>query len=62
MNMVNVIDKNIALQLNALGFKSRQQSVSNQKVFTFIESPDLLKVLTKTFSKQDFFISKTMNF
>lgn len=62
MNLVNIVDKDIALQLNALGFKSRQQFVSKQEIFTFIESPDLLKFLNENFSNQDFFISQAMNF
>lgn len=62
MNMINIINPCVASHLKSLGFKCREQNISNQKVFIFLENPDLLNLLKESFSKQDFFISPIMNF
>lgn len=60
---INVLDSAKAEKLNLLGFTCTVQRVSDDKqVYVFINTPELMKVLTEKFSKQDYYIGKTLNF
>lgn len=62
MEVINILDKDIALKLDTLGFKYNIQLINNKQVYTFIESPELMKILNSKFNKTSFFTSKYMNF
>ena len=60
---VNVLDKDKAEELRKLGFRYFEQRVSDNKlIYVFINSPELSKVLNTKFSRDDFYIGKTLNF
>lgn len=60
---VNILDKAKAEELRKLGFHFVEQRIGdNKQVYVFINSPELIKVLTTKFSSKDFFIGKTLNF
>lgn len=61
MKVINVLDKEKALELEAKGFPYIEQRVGEGKfVYVFIENPELVKQMTK-FSKSDFYYGKTLN-
>lgn len=62
LNFVNIIDFNKALELEHNGFKYVKQKITNNDVYAFIKTPELMNYLNSNFSSQEFFISNTMNF
>lgn len=62
MKIINILEKDKADELLALGFKYLNTEISGKTVYQFVETPELLSHLNGKFSKQDFFISKYMKF
>lgn len=63
MVSINILDKNKADELKLLGFNYVTQRVGEDKVvYSFINSPDLVKIISGKFSQKDFYIGKTLNF
>lgn len=61
--VINVLDKSKADELEIMGFKYTTQRVSDGKqVYVFFNTPELMKILTEKFSKQDYYYGKTLNF
>lgn len=61
MKIINIIDKSKADTLLSAGFQYRQKKVQEKIIYEFIGTPDLIRYLNGKFSKQDFFISRTLN-
>lgn len=60
---INVFNKEKAEELMKLGFHFTVQRVSDDKqVYVFINSSQLMKIVTEKFSERDFYLGKTLNF
>ena len=62
MKLIKVLNPVKAKELEIAGFKYTKEFLDKQEVFVFFETPELSKIIQKTFSKNDFFIGNTMNF
>jgi len=62
MNLVKILNSDKANELVKLGFKYTKEKIEDKTCYVFIQTNDLIKQLNASFSKNDFFIDKTMNF
>lgn len=62
MRLINVLNKEKADELKALGFDYQEIQIDNQTAYQFIESKDLIDELSSKFEERSFFISPYMNF
>lgn len=54
---INILSKEKADIISALGFKYTPHKVnSEQTVYSFIDTPEIRKVITKKFSNKDFYV------
>lgn len=61
MNIINILDKSKADELSAMGFNYKTKEVQDKTIYEFIGTPDLMQAICGKFSKQDFFMSRTLN-
>lgn len=58
MGTINFLSKEQADKLYTLGFKYVEQKInSEQIVYTFIDTPEIRKIVSRQFAKNDFYIS-----
>ena len=58
MGTINFLSKEQADKLSALGFKYVEREInSEQIVYTFIDAPEIRKIVSSQFAKNDFYIS-----
>ena len=58
MGIINFLSKEQADKLSALGFKYVEQKInSEQIVYSFIDTPEIRKIVSRQFAKNDFYIS-----
>ena len=58
---INILSKEKADTLLSMGFKYTEQKVNDtQVVYSFIDTPEIRKVLSCQFAKNEFYISKTV--
>ena len=58
MGTINVLSKEQADKLSALGFKYVERKInSEQIVYTFVDTPEIRKIVSSQFAKNDFYIS-----
>lgn len=58
---INFINKEQADILLSLGFRYTEQKInSEQMVYSFIDTPEIRKVITGKFEKNDFYVSNTV--
>ena len=58
---INFINKEQADFLLSLGFRYTEQKVnSEQMIYSFIDTPEIRKVITGKFGKNDFYVSNTV--
>lgn len=62
MRLINVLNKEKADELKALGFDYQKIQIDSQTVYQFIESKELIDELSSKFEERSFFISPYMNF
>lgn len=62
MNLVKILNTDKANKLVALGFKYTKEKIEDKTCYVFVQTDGLMKQLNSSFSKNDFFIDKTMNF
>ena len=62
MRLINVLNKEKADELKALGFDYQEIQIDSQTVYQFIESKELIDELSYKFEERSFFISPYMNF
>lgn len=62
MNLIKILNHDKAEELAKLGFKYTKEKIEDKTCYVFVETNDLIKQLNVSFSKNDFFIDKTMNF
>lgn len=62
MDIICIIDKSKADELQSKGFQYIPSQIQNQIVYQFVKTPELDNCLNSNYSKQDFFISKNLNF
>lgn len=62
MDIICIIDKSKADELQLKGFQYIPSQIQNQIVYQFVKTPKLDNCLNSNYSKQDFFISKNLNF
>ena len=62
MNIICIIDKSKADELQSRGFQYIPLQIQNQIVYQFVKTPELDNCINNNYSKQDFFISKNLNF
>ena len=62
MNLIKILNPDKADELTKLGFKYTKEKIKDKTCYVFVETKDLMKQLNTSFSKNDFFIDKTMNF
>lgn len=62
MDIVCIIDKSKADELQAKGFVCTPCVANNGIVYQFVKTPELDKLLTSNYTNRDFFISKNLNF
>lgn len=58
MGTINILSKKKADKLSALGFKYVEQKINyEQIVYSFIDTPEIRKIVSRQFAKNDFYIS-----
>lgn len=58
---INILSKEKADTLLSMGFKYTEQKINdNQVVYSFIDTPEIRKVVSCQFAKNEFYISKTV--
>lgn len=58
---INILSKEKADTLLSMGFKYTEQKINdNQIVYSFIDTPEIRKVVSCQFAKNEFYISKTV--
>lgn len=58
MGTINFLSKEQADKLSALGFKYVEQKINyEQIVYSFIDTPEMRKIVSRQFAKNDFYIS-----
>ena len=58
MGTINFLSKEQANKLSALGFKYVEQKINyEQIVYSFIDTPEIRKIVSRQFAKNDFYIS-----
>ena len=62
MGEVLILDKTKADTLLSLGFKYTKRNIDNKEVFVFIQTNELIKLLSSNFEQSDFLISNTVKF
>ena len=62
MNLIKILNSDIANKLVMLCFKYTKEKIGDKTCYVFIQTNDLMNKLNTSFSKNDFFIDKTMNF
>ena len=62
MNFIKVLNPVKAKELELAGFKYTKEFLGNQEVFVFQQNNKLMTTIQNNFSKNDYFIDKTMNF
>ena len=62
MNIICIIDKSKADELQSKGFQYIPSKIQNQTIYQFVKTPELDDYLSNNYSKQDFFICKNLNF
>ena len=62
MDIICIIDKSKADELQSRGFQYIPLQIQNQIVYQFVKTPELDNCINNNYSKQDFFISKNLNF
>ena len=61
MGTINILSKEQADKLSVLGFKYTEQKInSEQTVYSFIDTPEIRKIVSSQFAKNDFHISNTV--
>ena len=61
MGTINILSKEQADKLSMLGFKYTEQKInSEQIVYAFIDTPEIRKIISSQFAKNDFYISNTV--
>ena len=61
MGTINFLSKEQADKLSALGFKYVEQKInSEQIVYSFIDTPEIRKIVSSQFAKNDFYIRNTV--
>ena len=62
MDIICIIDKSKADELQSRGFQYIPLQIQNQIVYQFVKTPELDNFINSNYSKHDFFISKNLNF
>lgn len=63
MGTINILSKEQADKLSALGFKYTEQKLNaEQTVYAFIDTPKIRKIVSSQFAKNEFYISNTVCF
>ena len=58
MGTINFLSKEQADKLSVLGFKYVKREInSEQIVYSFIDTPEIRKIVSRQFAKNDFYIS-----
>ena len=58
---INILAKEKADTLLSMGFKYTEQKINdNQVVYSFIDTPEIRKVVSCQFAKNEFYVSKTV--
>ena len=58
MGTINFLSKEQADKLSALGFKYVEKKINyEQIVYSFIDTPEIRKIVSRQFAKNDFYIS-----
>ena len=61
MGTINILSKEQADKLSALGFNYTEQTInSEQTVYSFIDTPEIRKIVSSQFAKNEFYISNTV--
>lgn len=61
MGTINILSKEQADKLFVLGFKYTEQKInSEQTVYSFIDTPEIRKIVSSQFAKNEFYISNTV--
>lgn len=60
---INILSKDKADTLLSMGFKYTEQKIGNDRVvYSFIDTPEIRKIISSQFSSNEFYISKTVCF
>ena len=61
MGTINILSKEQADKLFVLGFKYTEQKInSEQTVYSFIDTPEIRKIVSSQFAQNEFYISNTV--
>lgn len=61
MGTINILSKEQADKLSVLGFKYTEQKInSEQTVYSFIDTPEIRKIVSSQFAQNEFYISNTV--
>ena len=63
MGTINFLSKEQADKLSALGFKYVEQKINDeQTVYSFIDVPEIRKIISEKFGKNNYYINTTVCF
>lgn len=62
MNLIKVSNPDKANQLAKSGFKYTTELFNGKTIYVFMITDEIIKFIQNSFTKNDFFIDKTMNF
>lgn len=61
MGTINILSKEKADMISALGFKYTPHKInSEQTVYSFMDTPEIRKIISKKFSNKDFFVGNSV--
>lgn len=61
MGTIHILSKEQADKLSMLGFKYTEQKInSEQTVYSFIDTPEIRKIVSSQFAKNEFYINNTV--
>ena len=61
MGTINILSKEQADKLSVLGFEYTEQKInSEQTVYSFIDTPEIRKIVSSQFAQNEFYISNTV--
>lgn len=62
MKLINFLNKEKVDKLSSMGFLYIEKTIDDKTVYSFFENSELMEILNGQFSKNDFFVTNTVNF
>lgn len=62
MGEIIILDKSKADIILSMGFRYTERNIDKKKVYVFIDTPEVRKLISCKFNKNEFYINKTVCF